>query len=92
MIHNVLLINKCKILSLARKSQHREYRYEDPSESVIKISAITAIPAILDMICRTTGMGFAPVARVTDERWVACAVLDKINFGLPVLIPILSKR
>jgi signal transduction histidine kinase len=57
---------------------------EDPAESLIKISTISAIPAILDMICRTTGMGFATVARVTDDRWVACAVLDKINFGLPV--------
>jgi signal transduction histidine kinase len=57
---------------------------EDPLESVIKISAISAIPAILDMCCRTTGMGFATVARVTDERWIACAVLDKIDFGLGV--------
>lgn len=27
-------------------------------------------------------MGFAAVARVTDERWVCCAVRDEINFGL----------
>jgi signal transduction histidine kinase len=27
-------------------------------------------------------MGFAAVARVTDERWVACSVLDNILFGL----------
>lgn len=27
-------------------------------------------------------MGFAAVARVTGERWVACEVLDKIGFGL----------
>jgi signal transduction histidine kinase len=57
---------------------------DDTTESLSKISAISAIPAILDMICRTTGMGFATVARVTDERWMACAVLDNINFGLGV--------
>ncbi|MFD0793644.1 ATP-binding protein [Mucilaginibacter litoreus] len=46
------------------------------------ISQIQAIPSILEMICRTTGMGFAAVARVTEDRWITCAVLDKINFGL----------
>lgn len=40
------------------------------------------IAIILDEICRLTGMGFAAVARVTDERWVACQVLDRIEFGL----------
>jgi signal transduction histidine kinase len=29
-----------------------------------------------------TGMGFAAVARVTDKRWIACAVRDEIDFGL----------
>ena len=32
--------------------------------------------------CRTTGMGFAAVARVTEDRWVCCAVRDDIAFGL----------
>ena len=27
-------------------------------------------------------MGFAAVARVTDEKWIACAVRDEIAFGL----------
>ena len=27
-------------------------------------------------------MGFAAVARVTEHRWIACAVRDEINFGL----------
>ncbi|RZK21895.1 MAG: sensor histidine kinase, partial [Flavobacterium sp.] len=27
-------------------------------------------------------MGFAAVARVTDDKWVACALRDEINFGL----------
>jgi GAF domain-containing protein len=41
-----------------------------------------AISAILDDICRVTQMGFAAVARVTEDRWIACQVLDKIEFGL----------
>lgn len=46
------------------------------------IDRIPAISAILEVICRTTGMGFAAVARVTEARWVCCAVRDEIAFGL----------
>ena len=46
------------------------------------ISRIEAIPNILEVVCRTTGMGFAAVARVTKDRWIACAVRDEIEFGL----------
>lgn len=37
---------------------------------------------ILEQVCEQTGMGFAAVAHVTPERWIACQVLDKIAFGL----------
>ena len=40
------------------------------------------MPMILDVVCRTTGMGFAAVARVTESRWIACSVRDDIGFGL----------
>src|SRR6202034_3858647 len=46
------------------------------------IETIAAIPTILNVVCRVTGMGFAAVARVTKERWVCLAVNDEINFGL----------
>jgi GAF domain-containing protein len=49
------------------------------------LDAIAAIPAaktILEVVCRTTGMGFAAIARVTQHRWVCCAVRDEIAFGL----------
>jgi signal transduction histidine kinase len=49
---------------------------------VAAVARIGGIPLILDIVCRSTGMGFAAVARVTEERWVACSVLDKIAFGL----------
>jgi GAF domain-containing protein len=38
--------------------------------------------AILREICDATGMGFAAVARVTDRRWIACQVEDRVDFGL----------
>lgn len=46
------------------------------------IGNIAVVPTILDVICRITGMGFAAVARVTPERWVALRVRDDIAFGL----------
>jgi GAF domain-containing protein len=50
--------------------------------NVATVQSIAVVPRILEVACRTTGMGFAAVARVTDERWIACAVRDEINFGL----------
>jgi signal transduction histidine kinase len=52
------------------------------AEDVAVISQIEAVRQILEVVCRTTGMGFSAVARVTDSRWVACAVRDGISFGL----------
>lgn len=52
------------------------------SADIAAISRIDAVPKILEVVCRITGMGFAAVARVTDERWIACAVRDEIEFGL----------
>jgi len=49
---------------------------------IAAIDAIDAVPSILDVVCRVTGMGFAAVARVTEDRWIACKVLDNIDFGL----------
>ncbi|MET7244743.1 hybrid sensor histidine kinase/response regulator, partial [Methylobacterium sp. EM32] len=49
---------------------------------VVAVESIAAVPTILDVVCQTTGMGFAAIARVTDDRWVACAVKDDIAFGL----------
>ena len=46
------------------------------------VQQVDAIPKILDVVCRTTGMGFAAVARVTDSRWICCAARDDIAFGL----------
>jgi signal transduction histidine kinase len=52
------------------------------TDDVETIGKIDVVPTILEVICRTTGMGFAAVARVTEDRWVACAVRDEIAFGL----------
>jgi GAF domain-containing protein len=40
------------------------------------------INAMLEEVCHSTQMGFAAVARVTEDQWIACQVVDKIEFGL----------
>ena len=55
----------------------------DPlAADVAAIANNDAVRRILQLLCRTTGMGFAAVARVTEDRWVACAVEDGIALGL----------
>jgi signal transduction histidine kinase len=49
---------------------------------VAAIQKIDAVPRILDVACRVTGMGFAAVARVTEDRWICCSARDQIAFGL----------
>jgi len=51
-------------------------------QDIINIGNISIIPNLLNVICQTTGMGFAAVARVTDERWITCSVQDNVLFGL----------
>lgn len=40
------------------------------------------IRAILAEVARITHMGFVAVARVTEDRWIACQVSDEMEFGL----------
>jgi hypothetical protein len=52
------------------------------NKDIANVSRIAFLPQLLDLVCMATGMGFAAVARVTDEQWIAAAVKDEINFGL----------
>jgi signal transduction histidine kinase len=55
---------------------------ENLRSDIEAVGRIDAVPSILEVVCRTTGMGFAAVARVTENRWIACSVRDEIQFGL----------
>lgn len=55
---------------------------ENIQADIDAISRIDAVTSILEVVCRTTGMGFSAVARVTDDKWITCAVRDEIAFGL----------
>ena len=54
----------------------------DIAADIEAVKNISIVPNLLEVVCRTTGMGFAAVARVTDEKWIACEVRDEIDFGL----------
>ncbi|MFH6948072.1 ATP-binding protein [Flavobacterium sp. FlaQc-51] len=51
-------------------------------QDIINIENITIVPTLLNVICQTTGMGFAAIARVTEDRWITCSVQDNVLFGL----------
>lgn len=51
-------------------------------EETVLLGRDERLSAILNEICATTGMGFAAIARVTEQRWIACQVLDNIEFGM----------
>ena len=55
---------------------------QDIIRDIERIKQIPIVPTMLDVICKSTGMGFAAIARVTEESWVACSVRDEISFGL----------
>jgi signal transduction histidine kinase len=55
---------------------------ENIQRDIDAVGRISAVPTMLRLICDQTGMGFGAVARVDDDSWTACAVLDRINFGL----------
>ena len=54
----------------------------DIDPDVDAVSRISMIPTLLAVICQSTGMGFAAVARVTENKWIACGVRDEVSFGL----------
>ncbi len=51
-------------------------------KDVAAFSRIEAVKMILETLQKLTGMRLSLVARVDEESWTACAVLDRAEFGL----------
>lgn len=51
---------------------------------IAAIQRIGAVPTILKVVSEATGLRLALVARVTEDAWTCCAVLDRMEFGLNV--------
>lgn len=53
-------------------AREEQINVTDPfTADVDAVQSIGAVPTILEVVCRTTGMGFAAVARVSEDRWIA---------------------
>lgn len=51
-------------------------------QDIQAIDAIEAIPHIMQILASSLNLRFICVARVTEEAWTLCAVLDNAEFGL----------
>jgi len=51
-------------------------------ESIELLASLDSVAALLRVVCDVSGLGVATVAEVTEQRWIACAVEDRIAFGL----------
>ncbi len=56
---------------------------DDPRrQDIRRIGSIREVPLILEACRAASGMGFTAIARVTEDRWITCASLDHVSFGL----------
>jgi len=55
---------------------------EDIARDVAAVNRLAALPTLLEVLCDSTGMRFAAVARVSENTWTACLVKDEISFGV----------
>jgi GAF domain-containing protein len=55
---------------------------DELAKSIARVGADSEVEALLNRVCELTGMGFAAVAYVSETRWIACQVEDRIAFGL----------
>ena len=46
------------------------------------LNKLSAIPSLLEVVCRVTGLQVAVIAQVTEAQWVACNVRDEMSFGI----------
>ncbi|PYT00631.1 MAG: hypothetical protein DMF63_06235 [Acidobacteria bacterium] len=54
------------------------------SREVEWLGRLSTVPTILKAVAELTHMRFVVIAKVTQKQWLACAVLDEMDFGLPV--------
>lgn len=53
-------------------------------ESIELLNSLDAVATLLRVACDLSGLKFAAVAEVSAERWIACAVHDRLDYGLTV--------
>ena len=68
--------------NLPRQPQIVSDSAEEIARDVAALNRLQAVPTLLEVLCESTGMRFAAVARVTENTWTACVVKDEISFGI----------
>ena len=63
-----------------RKTPHRNA--DSLSKAIALIGDDDALRAVLGKVQRLTGMKFAAIAFVSEDRWIASLVTDDLDFGL----------
>jgi hypothetical protein len=58
------------------------------AKAVTDIGRIDVLPHLLAVLCETTGLRCAVVARVAGKTWTACAVQDDVHLGIKVGDPL----
>jgi signal transduction histidine kinase len=80
------LCSAARTLNLPESLPPQSSSVRDTAEEIAKdiaaVSKLQPVPPLLEVLCETTGMRFAAVARVTERTWTACAVKDGLGFGL----------
>jgi signal transduction histidine kinase len=64
------------------QADHATPSDEEIRADVEAVGELRVVPKILALARQLTGLRFTAVARVTDHRWIACAVDDDLDFGL----------
>ena len=54
------------------------------AKDIESVQSMSSVPRILETVADITGLGFICIARVTQDSWTVCAVLDRLDFGLQV--------
>jgi GAF domain-containing protein len=75
-------LNRCAFCPTPATAPKEPIAVPELKAEAIALGRDERLQAILRDICAATGMGFAAVARVTEQRWIACLVEDRIEFGL----------
>ena len=52
------------------------------ADDVQAIDRLDAVKTVLQVLRQATGLRTALVARVTEDSWTACSVLDGAGYGL----------
>jgi signal transduction histidine kinase len=68
--------------NLPRQPQIVSDSAEEIGRDVAALNRLQAVPTLLEVLCESTGMRFAAVARVSENTWTACVVKDEISFGV----------